>query len=343
MTWKNRLPAARLRVWGGLLLMIVVAGLGTAALYLRHWWTTPLPISEDLVVDVRDGDTVADLAERLRDAGLLELPRLLRWMTRIHGFAGSLKVGEYGLRYGDTPERLILRIVSGEVVSYQFRIVEGVRITDVLKELRAKPKIQQTLKGVAAGDLLAALGVDGEAQTRHGEGWFFPDTYRYSAGDEDRALLMRAHRKMRWELGMVWENRAPGLPYRRPYEALVAASIVEKETGLAADRSHVSQVIAARLDKNMLLQMDPTVIYGLGDGFGGHLTRTHLKTATPYNTYVHKGLPPTPIGLPGRDALRAAVNPSGSPYLYFVSRGDGSSEFSTTLEEHLAAVRRYRP
>ena len=343
MIWKAWLPAARLRLWGGLFLGVVVAGVAAAAIYLQHWWTSPLPVDEGLTVVVREGDSVADLAKRMRDADLLEHPRLLRWMTGLHGFAGALQVGEYAVRYGDTPERLISRIVAGKVVSYQFRMLEGARIAGVLADLRAQPKIRQTLNGVDARGLLTILGVDEELRTSHGEGWFFPDTYLYVAGDEDRALLIRAHRKMRRELSAVWESKAEGLPYRTPYEALVAASIVEKETALASDRAHVSQVIVARLGKDMPLQMDPTVIYGLGDAFDGNLTRTHLESPTAYNTYVHRGLPPTPIGLPGREALRAAVNPSGSPYLYFVSRGDGSSEFSTTLEEHLAAVRRYRP
>ena len=345
MTWRAWLPSRRLRVWVGLSLFLLIAlgAAGAATLYLRHWWTAPLPINDSVMVEIREGDTVGDLAVQLVDAGLLDEPQLLRWMTRVSGLAGSLKVGEYALRYGDTPERLIARIVAGDVVSYSFRIVEGVRIAAVLEDLRAQPKLRHTLDDVDTDRLLAILGVEEQADTHHGEGWFFPDTYRYVAGDEDRALLIRAHRKMRRELDAVWAVRAEGLPYRSPYEALVAASIVEKETGLAGDRAHVSQVIATRLTKNMPLQMDPTVIYGLGDAFDGNLTRTHLKSPTPYNTYVHNGLPPTPIGLPGGDALRATVNPSGAPYLYFVSRGDGSTQFSTTLEEHLAAVRRYRP
>ena len=331
----------RARGWIGVLL-IVAAGSVYSAWSLFHWWTSPLPIDEATTVIVREGDAVGDIAGRLADAGLLDHPRLLRWTTQFSGLAGSLKVGEYVVKFGDTPERLMSRIVAGEVIAYRFRIVEGARIATVLADLNAHPKIGRTLGGVAPETLLAALGVDAPAGTKHGEGWFFPDTYRFVAGDEDWELLMRAHLKMREELGAAWAGRVVDLPYQTPYEALTVASIVEKETGRTADRADISQVIVARIENDMRLQVDPTVIYGLREAFDGNLTRAHLKEPTPYNTYVHKGLPPTPIGMPGRDSLRAAVHPSGAPYLYFVSRGDGSSEFSTTLEEHLAAVNKYQ-
>ena len=330
-----------MRAWIGILL-VVAAACGWFAWSLYQWWTSPLSIDEAGTVVVREGDTVGDLARRMERAGQLGHPRRLRWTTQIAGLAGALKVGEYVVTPGDSPERLMSRIVAGDVISYRFRIVEGARIATVLAELADHPRIGQTLQGVAPAALLTVLGVDGAAGTSHGEGWFFPDTYRYVAGDEDRGLLMRAHRKMRSELGTAWAGRAAGLPYRTPYEALTVASIVEKETGRKADRADISQVIAARLDSDMRLQVDPTVIYGLGEAFDGNLTRAHLRQPTPYNTYVHKGLPPTPIGMPGRDSLHAAVHPSGAPYFYFVSRGDGTSEFSTTLEQHQAAVQKYQ-
>ena len=330
-----------MRGWIGVLL-IVAAGSGYFAWSLFRWWTSPLTVDEPGTVVVREGDTVGDVARRMEQAGLLDHRRRLRWTTQIAGLAGALKVGEYVVTPGDTPQRLMSRIVAGDVISYRFRIVEGARIASVLAALADHPKIGRTLEGVAPATLLAALGVDEEAGTSHGEGWFFPDTYRFVAGDEDRALLMRAHLKMRRELRAAWAGRAADLPYRAPYEALTVASIVEKETGRNADRADISQVIAARLGSDMRLQVDPTVIYGLGEAFDGNLTRAHLRQPTPYNTYVHKGLPPTPIGMPGGDSLHAALHPSGAPYLYFVSRGDGTSEFSTTLEEHQAAVNKYQ-
>ena len=330
----------------GLILIPLIAAVacGYSAWYVFDWWKSPLPIGEATTVTVETGDTVGDLAERLMDAELLDHPRLLRWMTRFNGLAGSLKVGEYAVTFRDTPQRLMSRIVAGDVVYYHFRIAEGAPISRVLAELRAEPKLSQTLGlGEARPEtLLAVLGVAAAAGSSHGEGWFFPDTYRFVRGDQDRQLLLRAHAKMREELAAAWASRATDLPYRTPYEALIVASIVEKESGRTADRAHISQVIAARSASNMRLQVDPAVIYGLGEDFDGNLTRADLKRPTPYNTYVHRGLPPTPIGLPSRDSLRAAVHPSGAPYLYFVAKGDGSSQFSTTLQEHLAAVNKYQ-
>ena len=326
-----------------LILLIAAAVCAYLAWYPYNWWKSPLPVDQAVTVRVEAGDTLGDLAARLAAAGLVDSPRLLRWTTQLHGLAGALKVGEYVLNVGDTPQQLISRIVAGDVISYRFRIAEGARVADVLATLRTTAELGQTLAEARPETLLAVLGVAAEAGSSHGEGWFFPDTYRFMAGDEDRELLLRAHRKMREELAAAWGSRAAGLPYRTPYQALIVASIVEKETGRAAERSHVSQVIAARLAGNMRLQVDPTVIYGLGEAFDGNLTRAHLKQPTPYNTYRHKGLPPTPIGLPGRGSLRAAVHPSGAPYLYFVARGDGSSQFSVTLEEHRTAVNKYQP
>ena len=331
----------RARGWIGVLFIAAALAAGSAW-YLRDWWTSPLPVAEAATIRVEAGDTVGDLAERLVDAGLLDRPRLLRWTTQLSGLAGELKVGEYPVLSGDTPQRLLSRLVLGDVISYRFRITEGASVASALADLRAEPKLRQTLRDATPETLLAVLGLDAAVGSSHGEGWFFPDTYRFVAGDEDREVLRRAYRKMRRELDSVWASRAADLPYRTPYEALIVASIVEKETARAADRAHVSQVIAARFASDMRLQVDPTVIYGLGDAFDGNLTRAHLREPTPYNTYVHRGLPPTPIALPGQASLRAAVHPSGAPYLYFVARGDGSSEFSTTLEEHLAAVDKYQ-
>ena len=222
-----------------------------------------MPVAETATIRVEAGDTVGDLAERLVDAGLLDSPRLLRWTTQLSGLAGALKVGEYPVLSGDTPQRLLSRLVLGDVISYRFRITEGASVASALADLRTEPKLRQTLGDATPETLLAVLGLDAAAGSSHGEGWFFPDTYRFVAGDEDREVLRRAYRKMRRELDSVWASRAPDLPYSTPYEALIVASIVEKETARAADRAHVSQVIAARFASDMRLQVDPTVIYGL--------------------------------------------------------------------------------
>ena len=326
------------------LVVLAVAGaLGYGVWHGFLWWNAPLAIEQTASLRVAPGDTMGRVAQRLAAAGVLHRPRLLRWMTRLTGQAGSVQVGEYALQPGDTPRQLVARMVRGEVLHYDFRIAEGIRIAALLAALGRQDKLRQTLGDAAPETLLADLRIaPPDEALRHGEGWFFPDTYRFVAGDSDRSLLLRAHEKMREELAAAWAGHAADLPYQTPYELLIAASIVEKETGREADRAHVSQVLAARLRKGMRLQADPTVIYGLGDAFDGNLTRAHLKQPGPYNSYLHRGLPPTPIALPGRAALRAAAQPSGAPYLYFVARGDGSSQFSATLAEHLAAVRQYQ-
>lgn len=199
-------------------------------------------------------------------------------------------------------------------------------------------KLAHTLSGVDVETLLGALGLPGG----HAEGLFFPDTYRFVRGDSDADILRRAYAKMQSELEAAWASRDLSVPYKTPYEALIAASLIEKETGRDEDREHISQVFATRLLEGMKLQTDPTVIYGLGDEFDGNLTRRHLRTDTPYNTYERRGLPPTPIALPGRKSIVAALHPGPGNFLYFVSRGDGTSQFSTSLAEHRAAVRKYQ-
>ena len=318
-------------------LVLVAGAVGFAA----HWWRSPLAVAEPATLRVASGGTASSLAAQLQRTGLIDHPRLLSWILRLKGDAKRLRAGEYAVAPGDTLAELMARIVQGAVVSHAFRILEGSRIAEVLAALQAEPRLRRTLDKDHPQTLLADLGLD--VGTRpHGEGWFFPDTYHFSRDDEDRALLLRAHARMLAELDSVWARRAARLPYQTPYEVLIAASLIEKETSRAEDRAHVSQVLAARLRRNMRLQVDPAVIYGLGDAYDRNLTRADLRRPTPYNTYVHKGLPPTPIALPGRAALQAAVHPSGAPYLYFVARGDGSSHFSETLEEHNAAVRKYQ-
>ena len=302
-----------------------------------------MAVETSAVLVLEPGDTVVDLAAQFEAAGWLEHTGLLPWVMRFRGDAQRLQAGQYRVAVGETLGGLMVRLLTGDVVVHSFRIVEGSRIADVLKALGSDPRFTHTLEATRPETLLADLGVAAaQGFGAHGEGWFFPDTYSFTAGNEDRALLRRAHAKMRRELDAAWAGRSPQAPFGNPYEALIAASLVEKETNRAEDRAHVSQVFAARLQRNMRLQADPTVIYGLGEAFDGNLTRTHLRQATPYNTYVHKGLPPTPIALPGRAALAAAMHPSGAEYLYFVARGDGSSKFSATLDEHNRAVRKFQ-
>ncbi len=339
-----------------------------AAWWAVNWWERPLSVARPITLTIEPGATVSIVAHKLRKAGLVRHECLLPWAMRVRGEARALKAGEYAVVPGQSLGELMASFVAGDVVRHEFRIAEGVRIKDVLLALRTESNLEWTLDGATAETLLANLGLrvgvedaairPGQALTGrsasgwrsgnegvildHAEGWFFPETYHYTAGEQDRSLLLRAHAKMVVELERAWLMRVLDLPYQTPYEVLIAASLIEKETSRAEDRRHVSQVLAARLRRNMRLQMDPTVIYGLGDEFDGDITRRQLRQPTPYNTYVHKGLPPTPIALPSQQALMAVVAPSGAPYLYFVARGDGSTKFSETLAEHNAAVRRHQ-
>ncbi len=343
MAMKPRLPFSRAAAAASGLLGALALAAAVAVWWIDRWWTAPLNLASPAVLTLQAGDTAVDLASKIDAAGWAEHARLLPWAMRFTGDAERLKAGEYRVVAGETLAGLVARLLAGDVVVHSFRILEGSRIADVLNALGEDARLAHTLGAARPETLLADLDLAIALEFgAHGEGWFFPDTYAFNAGDDDRSLLLRAHAKMRMELESAWADRSPDLPYANPYEALIAASLVEKETSRAEDRAHVSQVFAARLERNMRLQADPTVIYGLGEQFDGNLTRAHLRRPTPYNTYVHKGLPPTPIALPGRAALAAALHPSGADYLYFVARGDGSSEFSATLDAHNRAVRRFQ-
>ncbi|MCY4213931.1 MAG: endolytic transglycosylase MltG [Gammaproteobacteria bacterium] len=340
---KPRLALSRAAAVAGGLLGALALAAAVAVWWIDRWWTSPLNLASPAVLTLEAGDTAVDLAIKIHAVGWVEHARLLPWIMRFTGDAQRLQAGEYRVATGETLEGLMARLLAGDVVVHSFRIVEGSRIADVLNALGEDARLAHTLGAARSETLLADLDLAIALEFgAHGEGWFFPDTYAFNAGDDDRSLLLRAHAKMRMELESAWADRSPDLPYANPYGALIAASLVEKETSRAEDRAHVSQVFAARLERNMRLQADPTVIYGLGEKFDGNLTRSHLRQPTPYNTYVHKGLPPTPIALPGSAALAAALHPSGADYLYFVARGDGSSEFSATLDAHNRAVRKFQ-
>jgi len=306
--------------------------------YVRHWSSQPLGIVEKTRVELASGQPFSAFAGKLAAAGIVEHPRLWSWDARLRGLATRVQAGEYSLAPGDTPDDLLQALLSGDVIFYEVQLIEGWTVTEVLGILAADTRLEHELGGADEQTLLGALGLP----QGHAEGLFFPDTYRYERGTSDADVLMRAYDKMQSELSSHWRDRDVGLPYDTPYQALIAASLVEKETGREADRPQIAQVFATRLQKGMRLQTDPSVIYGLGAGFDGNLTRRHLRTDTPYNTYTRRGLPPTPIALPSLRSIQAALHPAGGDYLYFVSRGDGTSQFSTSLAEHEAAVRKYQ-
>lgn len=316
--------------------LAVVAG-GVAG-YAVRWNGQPLPVPGALKVELLPGQSFTAFARDVADRGALSQPRLWSVLARLSGAARRVQAGEYWILPGDTPATLLQRLLAGEVVVYEVQLLEGWTVRQALAELTRQESLIHTLTGADEATLLGALGLP----EGHAEGLFFPDTYTYARGDSDADVLRLAHRKLQDVLASAWESRDAGLPYETPYQALIAASLIEKETGRDDDRPVIAQVFASRLQLGMRLQTDPSVIYGIGSGFDGNLTRKHLTTDTPYNTYTRKGLPPTPIALVGSRSLDAALHPTAGEFLYFVSRGDGSSQFSASLEEHQAAVRRYQ-
>ena len=305
--------------------------------YLDHWAQQPLPTTSEVPFVVPPGASFASVVETLVAAGAVSRwPFTLR--GKLRGLQGSVKSGDYRLQPGDTPDQLLNRLVDGGVVLHRLRIAEGRTAAALLTQLAEDTRLKFDLAGVRPEDLMARLGLD----DGHAEGRFFPDTYLFARGYAASALLAHAYAKMEETLAEAWIQRKPDLPYATPYEALILASIVEKETALAADRAKVAGVFVRRLVKGMRLQSDPTVIYGLGHEFDGNLTRQHLRTDGVYNTYRRDGLPPTPIALPSLASINAALRPDDGDDLFFVSRGDGTSQFSRTLAEHNAAVRRYQ-
>jgi UPF0755 protein len=301
----------------------------------------PLPGLQagDSVV-VERGDSFTRVLGKLRSAGVTA-GHELEWQalaTQL-GAAGKIQVGEYVLDPGTTPRDLLIRMRDGRVVSHRFTIVEGWNIRELRAALARAQPLRQTISALDDAALMAEIGREGV----HPEGRFLPETYLYTAGDSDLDLLRRANADLEKALEAAWAARAEGLPLKDRDEALVLASIVEKETGIAQERSRIAGVFTRRLQRGMRLQTDPTVIYGLGASYDGNIRRRDLQTDTPYNTYTRDGLPPTPIAMPGVDALRAATRPEAGDALYFVAVGDGSGRhvFSSTYAEHAAAVRAY--
>ncbi|KGE03580.1 endolytic transglycosylase MltG [Pseudohaliea rubra] len=321
----------------GLLGLCLVAALG--ALWIVNRWQQPatLPTGGYRLV-VGAGESLAGVSRRLQAEGIIENALLLELYGRYTGLDGRLHRGEYLLSGAPTAAEILDQLVAGAVIEYQVTLPEGITLAQALAILAREDPLESVLDGPRDPRLLGLAPERASA-----EGLFLPETYRYRRGESDWALLQRAHAALVAALGVAWEERAPELPLGEPYEALVLASIVERETGVPAERDRIAGVFVRRLLRGMRLQTDPTVIYGLGERYDGNLRREHLKDdSNPYNTYRHNGLPPTPIALPGRASLLAAVQPARGSALYFVARGDGSHVFSDTLEEHRRAVRDYQ-
>ncbi len=322
-------------------LLIIAASLFVGFLWkdyevftLRH-----LVVSEqNKVFVVKPGSSVQRIANELFEQGIIIRPRYLSWTARWQSKAHRIQSGEYLLSDKMTALDLIDDMVEGKVMQHALTIVEGWSFAQLRQALAQHPAIKHSIDGKSPSELMALLGYP----EQHPEGRFYPDTYYFPRDISDVDFLKRAYAVMEQQLSTYWEGRAAGLPYKTPYEALIMASIIEKETAVPAERPAIAGVFVRRLQQRMRLQTDPTVIYGLGEGFDGNLRRNDLKTDTPYNTYTRYGLPPTPIALPGGDAIKAALHPDASDAVYFVARGDGTHVFSATLEQHNQAVVKYQ-
>lgn len=324
--------------------VLVVLLLAAGALGVGLWrdydafLDQPVNVSEDsIILDIPRGTSLRMLARRMTDEGILKHPYYFIALVYRQGDQARIKAGEFEVTAGMTPVDVLARITSGQVVQYPVTLVEGWTFRQAVEAIEAQDRFSGDLAVLSDETLMAKLGRPGE----HPEGRLFPDTYRFPRGTPRLSVLQRAFERMEQVLSEEWTGRREGLPIDTPYEALILASIVEKETGAAHERPEIAGVFVRRLRKGMRLQTDPTVIYGMGERYEGRIGRSDLREATAYNTYVIDGLPPTPIALPGRAAIHAVLNPSDGDSLYFVSRGDGTHVFSATLDAHNGAVRRY--
>ena len=298
----------------------------------------PLPVPpQGVLVDYFPGDSLNTFAQHLKKEGLIKRAWFFIVLARIEGVDRHLHAGEYRVTPGTTPQVLLDKLVTGDVIEHVFRIGEGWTVGQVLEMVNKSTDFRHNTPLLTEASLKTALN----ANVISLEGWLFPDTYFFPIGSTDVGFFKRAYAKMQRVMQEEWNDRAPGLPYKTPLEALTMASIVEKETGVPEERSMVAGVFVRRLQKNMLLQADPTVIYGMKEKYQGKLTKDDLTTPTPYNTYTQQGLPPTPIAIPSRAAIHAALHPDNGDALYFVAKGDGTHVFSNNLNDHNAAVRRY--
>jgi UPF0755 protein len=319
-----------------------VLGLGLLSAIVGVWQTleTPLNVPDDgLLVTVPAGASARDVAQELSRNGTLRNPRLWALYARLSGRAAQIKQGEYRLERGTTPAGLLEQLVAGRTVQYAITLIDGWTFRQIMQKLNKDPHIGERLKPSGYADLIHKLG---GPKGMSPEGWFYPNTYFFSNGASELSVLRRAYDAMRSYLKLQWAERAPDLPLKTPYQALILASIVEKETGVARERPLIAGVFVNRLRKGMRLQSDPTVIYGLGTSYEGDITFKDLRRDTPYNTYVHRGLPPTPIAIPSPAAIHAVLHPADTKYLYFVAKGNGTHAFSRTYAEQKRAVAEYQ-
>ena len=320
------------------ILAIFVAGAVLSYMSLFSEIALRSPEISPVKIEVMAGSSLSRVAIELAEAGYLPSPTLFKLWARLKGAENSIQTGEYELHSGITPAQLLDKIVRGESVQYRITLLEGWTFQQALNALWSAGNIRSSLNNSSPADIAQQMSLDYE----NPEGLLYPDTYFYTKGTLDIELLRRANARLNTVLSEAWESRLGSLPFANSYEALTMASIIEKESARNSERGLIAGVFVGRLDLGMRLQSDPTIIYGMGDRYAGNITRADLLEETPYNTYRIDGIPPTPIALSGEASIVAALNPSASDFLYFVARGDGSHQFSRSLEEHNAAVREYQ-
>lgn len=339
----------------GLLVALSLAGVVLAYVVYLRLLDAPLPIEDRFVFEVERGESMYAVIGRLHQTGVLDKPWLAKLYVRLEDLGQSLRAGEFELEPGLNTVSLFALLGSNQQIKYKVTLVEGSTFSEAREVLKNHPKLDVVTAELSDVQVLEKISLNRESNTNaesipdktllkfsHPEGSIYPDTYFFHKGDTDLSILKRAHARLVEVLNEEWAGRQQKLPIVSPYEALILASIVEKETGKPSERAEIAGVFVRRLEKRMRLQTDPTVIYGLGDRYNGNITRAHLREMTPYNTYRINGLPPTPIALVGREAIHAALHPLDGKSLYFVAKGDGSHAFSETIEEHNRAVRQYQ-
>jgi UPF0755 protein len=321
-----------------LVALFAISAIAAATWLVLYAQSELKPARLPLQFDLKAGSSLKSATQQMVDAGVLDDPLRFVMLARLLGQAARIKAGNYEIESPITRYGLLQKITQGDYTQVVITVVEGWTFRQLRKALDENPAIKHDTADLSDADILRRLEIDQPSP----EGWFFPDTYHFSSGTSDLSILRRAHRLMLSHLELQWQRRAENLPLKSPYEALILASIIEKETGRAGERPLIASVFINRLRNGMRLQTDPTVIYGMGERFDGNIRKADLTTDTPYNTYTRDGLPPTPIALPGIASLSAALNPAPSKFLYFVAKGDGSSHFSSSLEEHNRAVTKYQ-
>lgn len=328
------------KIFSFFLVLLIVLGIaaGAGMWKVRQLAKAPLSIKQETIFTLKQGTGRLALGDQLYEEKLIARPSVLQWLLRVEPELAKFKAGTYRLTPGMTVTDMLRRLASGKEAQFPLRFVEGMRLSDLLEQLRDAPYIQHTLKDDSYATVPETLKFK---HLEWGEGWFYPDTWMYTANTTDVALLKRVHQKMAKAVAQAWESKVDGLPYKTENDLVTMASIIEKETAVTGERDRVASVFINRLRIGMRLQTDPTVIYGMGDSYNGKLTRKDLETPAPYNTYVISGMPPGPIAVPSEASLQAAAHPAKTPYLYFVADGKGGHTFSTNLASHNKAVQVY--